>query len=200
MFVPVLESIHSFDDENEHDNERERTSRRHTVDIIQGLFQQLNIKPDELLIQAVGFIILAFMLTKFLIRPINNLLEERTNTIQGKLDDAEKARQEMISMRGEYEQRINNIETEARERIQEATKEAHAARDLLLAEAREQSEKLIERGKEEIQREKDKALVEIRDQVADLAILAAGQIIEKSLDDAAHRALIDDILNDVKMN
>jgi len=160
----------------------------------------LNINSQELLIQVVGFALLAFLLTKFLIRPINALLEERARTIKSNLDEAEKKRQEMVAMRDEYERRIADIESEARERIQEAVRQAHEARDKLLADARAQAERLLERAREEIAREREKAIISLRDQVADLAVDIAGRIIEKSLDESAHRALIDDILNEVRMN
>jgi len=168
--------------------------------LLQGLLEQLNINSQELLIQVVGFALLAFLLTKFLIRPINALLEERARTIKSNLDEAEKKRQEMVAMRDEYERRIADIESEARERIQEAVRQAHEARDKLLADVRAQAERLLERAREEIAREREKAIVSLRDQVADLAVDIAGRIIEKSLDESAHRALIDDILNEVRMN
>lgn len=146
---------------------------------------------------SIGFFVLLFIMMKFAWPAVTKILEERANLIKSRLDDAEARRAEMERMRNDYEQRLTNIETEARERIQSAVQEAHAARDQLLSQARAQSEQILERAKEDVQREKEKALIEIRDRVADLATMAAGQIIRRSIDPAAHRQLIDEVIDAV---
>jgi F-type H+-transporting ATPase subunit b len=106
----------------------------------------------------------------------------------------------MERMRDEYEQRITNIEAEARERIQVAVREAHVARDDLLAQARAQAEQMLERARLEVGHEKEKAMQEIRDLVADLATGAAARILNKELDAQSHRQLIDDVIDSVAKN
>jgi F-type H+-transporting ATPase subunit b len=142
----------------------------------------------------IGFVILYVILSKFAFGPVTKMFEERSITIQSRLDEAEKKRVDMEKMREDYEQRIARIEDEARTRIADAVQAAQAARDEMLTHAREQAERIVARGKEEIQRETDKALVQIRDQVAELVILTASKIIERELDDKAHRELIDDVI------
>ncbi len=159
-----------------------------------GILEQLGIEPHLLIVMAVGFVILYVILAKFAFGPVSKMFEERALVIQRRLDEADQKRVDMETMRGDYEQRIARIEEEARTRIAQAVQEAQAARDEMLAQAREQAERVVQRGKEEIEREKDKALVEIRDQVAELAILTASKIIERELDDKAHRELIDDVI------
>jgi F-type H+-transporting ATPase subunit b len=161
---------------------------------VDAIRQQLGIDLQLLLVMTIGFVILFVILKQFAFAPVTKMFEERTNAIQHRLDDAEQKRVDMEKMRSDYEQRVARIEEEARTRIADAVKEAQAARDEMLAQAREQSERIVARGKEEIEREKNKALVEIRDQVAELAILTASKIIERELDDAAHRELIDDVI------
>lgn len=158
------------------------------------ILEQLGINPPLLLVMAIGFLIVYFILKKFAFGPVSQMFEERSKTIQRQLDEANQKRMEMEKMRDDYERRIAQIEEEARARIAEAVKEAQAARDEMLAQAREQAERIVARGKDEIEREKHKALVEIRDQVAELAILTASKIIERELDEHAHRELIDDVI------
>jgi len=161
------------------------------------LFEQLGIEPRFLLINAISFLILLWLLGKFLYGPINQLLQERQEYVRRQREEAERYREEMQQLRDDYEQRIAHIEREARERIQEAVRQAHVARDQLLAEARAEAESLRERALADIEHEKQKALVEIRDQVVDLALLAAGKIIERELDARAHRAMIENLLERV---
>lgn len=165
-----------------------------------GLLAQLNIKPPLLLVNTVGFLLLWGLLAKFLWKPANQFLAQRQQIIQNNLEEAERQRAEMQRLREEYEQRLADIEQEHRDRIQAAQREAHAARDELLAEARAERDRIVAAGVQEIQREKEKALVEIRDQIADLAILAAAQVIGRELDEPTHRSLIESVIEGIGKN
>lgn len=151
-----------------------------------------------ILLQIAGFFVLFWLLKTFFFGPIGHVIADRERIVRERLDDAELSRIKMNAAREDYEKRIAEIEAEARTKIQEAMKQANAARDEMLAEARVQAEKVAERGKHDLEREREKAEVTLRDKVIDLAILAAGRIIEKSLDANAHRALVDEVLRDVK--
>ena len=164
------------------------------------LFNQLGIDPTHLLIQVLGFLILYWVLSKFLFGPVQNMLATREEQIKSRLSEAEEKRQEMIRMRDDYEARVADIEAESRERIEEAMGQAQVARDELLSHAREQAQRIMERGHAEIQREKEKALVEIRDRVAELAVVTAGQLIRKELDDQTHRQLAEEIIEGIGRN
>lgn len=158
------------------------------------IFASLGIHPVQILMNMVGFAVLFWLLRKFLFAPIGNMLEARNLQIQNDLEQAEQHRRQMAAAQGELEQRLANIETEVRNRIQAAEREAQRLREQLLAEAREERERIVEAGVAELRREREKALVEIRNLVADLSMLAAGKIVEAQLDVEAHRAMIDDIV------
>ncbi len=158
------------------------------------MLENLAINPTHLFVQAAGFLLLFFLLSKFFFGPIGQVLDEREHRVKEKMDEAERNSLEMQKMRDEYQQRIGSIETETRDRIQQAMKEALSAKDELLENAKNEAERLMDRSREEISLEKKKSLMELRDKVADLAILAAEKLIEKSIDDKAHRDLIDDII------
>jgi len=164
------------------------------------LLDQLGINGTHLVIQVLGFLILYWVLSKFLFGPVQTMFSTREHAIKTKLDEAEEKRQEMIRMRDEYEARIADIEAETRHRIEDAMSQAQVARDELLAHAREQAQRIMQRGHAEVQREKEKALVEIRNRVADLAVLTAGQLIRKDLDDSTHRQLAQEIIEGIGRN
>ena len=164
------------------------------------LFSQLGIEPVHLLIQILGFLVLYWLLSKFLFGPVQTMLATREEQIKSRLDEAEEKRQEMIRMRDDYEARVADIEAESRERIEEAMGQAQVARDELLSHAREQAQRIMERGHAEIQREKEKALVEIRDRVAELAVITAGQLIRRELDEPIHRQLAEEIIDGIGRN
>jgi len=158
----------------------------------------LNIDPRVLLIQIGGFVILLIVFKRYLFGPIAQVLESRRQEIASAYEEAEKERTSAAGLRADYEQRLRQIETEARERIQAAIKEGQQHRDALIAEARTEAERILRRGQEELERELAKARIQLREEVVDLAIESARRLIERSLDDAAHRRLVADFISSIE--
>jgi len=154
----------------------------------------LGINPQAILISIVGFLILMTVLVKFAFGPLFKMLEARQTHIQGNIDEAQARRDEMVRLQHDYEDRLAKIEDEARDKIQAAVRDAQAARDEILAKAKTDSEVIVERARQEIEQEKRKALIEMRDQVAELAIGAASRVVKTNLDGANHARLIDDVI------
>jgi F-type H+-transporting ATPase subunit b len=89
------------------------------------------------------------------------------------------------------------IEAEGRERIQNAVKEAQALRDNIVADARKQAETIVEQGRTESERERQKAFLEMRQQLVTLTVAAAGKVIGETLDAQRHGKLVDDFIGNV---
>jgi F-type H+-transporting ATPase subunit b len=157
----------------------------------------LNISWQALAAQIIAFLLLIWVMQKYLFGPVNAVLEARQSDIQSTLDRIAADRQAMEQMRTDYERRIAGVEAEAREKIQAAIKEAQGMKDEIVGSARAESERIVTRGREEIEREKNKALAELRTHVADLAISAAGKVLGRAIDERAHRDLINDFVNQV---
>jgi F-type H+-transporting ATPase subunit b len=164
------------------------------------ILNSFGIDPTFLLIQIIGFLVLIFILSKFAFGPIYKMLEARQGTIRGNLDEAENRRNEMVRLQHEYEERLAKIEEEARDKIQGAVKEAQAARDEILTKAREESTRIVERGQQEIDSERAKAMVEMRNQIAEMAIAAATQAVRGNLNAQNHSALIEQAINSIGSN
>jgi F-type H+-transporting ATPase subunit b len=157
----------------------------------------LHLSWQVLVAQAMAFGLLVWVLGKFLFRPIQGILAARQDEVRSTLEQAAADRRAMEQSRREYEQRLATIEAEAREKIQGALKEAQVLKDEVIASAHADAERIVRRGEEEIRREKEKALVELREQVADMAVMAAGKILGSAIDDRQHRALIQDFVSKV---
>ncbi len=158
------------------------------------MLDAFGIDAKFILVQAVGFLILVFVLAKYTFGPIYNLLQARQDKIRHDLDEAESRRVEMQRLQREYEERLAQIEDEARDKIQAAVKEAQAAREELIARAQEDSQRIARRGLEDIEREREKAMAEMRDQLAELAVTAASRVIKRNLDAQSHTQLIDEVI------
>lgn len=161
------------------------------------IMHQLGIEPATIVVEMVGFVLLLLLLKRFLWGPVTEYLEGRRQDIAQTYEKVEQTRQEMERLRGEYEQRLANIEAEARAQIQQAVKEAQQVREQILAEARQQAEKMVRDAQETIRYERQKALAEMRAQVVDLTLLATGKILQESMDDVRHRKMVEDFINQV---
>ncbi len=159
-----------------------------------GLLEDLNINPAAILVNIVGFLLLLALLRRFLFQPVGNLLAQRQRDISDTYDQLEADRRQMEALRADYEQRLTGIEAEAREKIQGAIKDAQSARDQIIQEAHVRSREMITRAEQEIQRERDQALITLRQQVVELAMGAATKVIGDSLDETRQRRLIDDFI------
>src|SRR5262245_53357268 len=99
----------------------------------------LNISWQALVAQIIAFLLLIWVMSKYLFGPVNAVLEARQGEIQSTLDRIAADRQAMEQMRSEYEQRIAGVEAEAREKIQAAIKEAQAMKDEIVGSARSEA-------------------------------------------------------------
>ena len=161
------------------------------------ILDQLGITPQLLITQIIGFLILMVVLQQvFTFKQIFGILDQRQADIQATYDQLDATARRWKQTRREYEQRLAGIEAEAREKIQAAVKEAQALRDNLIADAQKQAEAIIERGRNESERERQKAFLEMRQQVVALAIAAAGKVVGESLNDARHTKLVDDFISE----
>ena len=157
----------------------------------------LAVSPALIITQIVGFLILLWVLNRFVFKPIFAVLDERQKAIQDTYDQMDEDRRRMEETRRQYEERLANIEAEARERIQAAVKEAQALRDDLIADARQNAEAITVSARNEAERERQKAFLEMRQQVVALAVAAAGKVVGDSLDSPRHTKLVDDFISEV---
>jgi F-type H+-transporting ATPase subunit b len=159
------------------------------------LLSSLNIDWKALIFNIVGFLLLLKVADKMVFKPIGRVLEERQQDVRVTYDKLESEQQQMQQLKADYEQRLAGIEAEAREKIQSAIKEAQGARDQIVSEAQTRSREMITRAEQEVQREKEQALIAIREQVVSLALGAATKIIGDGLDENRQRKLISEFIN-----
>ena len=159
--------------------------------------QQLGITPALLITQIVGFLILLFLLNRFMFKPIFGILDQRQADIKATYDQLEADRARMEETRRQYEQRLANIEAEVREKIQAAVQEAQALRDNLVADARQQAETIVSQGRNDSERERQAAFLEMRGQIVAIAMAAASKVVGENLNDARQTKMVDDFIGSV---
>lgn len=159
------------------------------------LLRTLNIEPSAVLVNIVGFILLWIVCRKLVFIPIGKVLTERQTDITKTYDQLDNDRRQMEALKSDYEKRLAAIEAEAREKIQSAIKDAQAARDQIMTEANSRSREMITRAEEEVNREREQAMITLREQVVNLALGAATKVVGDSLDENRQRQLIANFIN-----
>lgn len=147
------------------------------------------------------FLILLVLLKKMAWAPILKMIKERENSIENALASAEKAKEEMKSLKSENER----ILTEARNERDIMLKEAREIKDKIIAEAKttavKEGERLVKTARENIQNEKMAAVTELKNQVAVLSIEIAEKILKTELSsDEKQKTLVKTLLQDVNLN
>jgi F-type H+-transporting ATPase subunit b len=158
------------------------------------------MNPGLIIWTTVTFVILAAVLAKFAWKPMLKMLGEREDQIRDALAQAEKARTDAAEMMKQNEKNLTRAEAEYQKMIREGRALAEKLKDDIVAKARQQGEQELKRANEEIQRNLESAKLQLRSEVADLAIRAAEKILDETLDEAKQKNLVDKFINQLPKN
>ena len=161
------------------------------------------VKPEFGLVfwMTVSFLIVVFILSKFAWGPILNSLKERETSIEDSLNAAKKAKDEVANMKSENEQLLKQARNERDMMLKEARETKDAIVNEARAKAQSEADRMIATARETIQNEKMAAITELKNQVATLSIEIAEKVIRQQLaSDDKQKALVNDLLKDVKLN
>jgi F-type H+-transporting ATPase subunit b len=159
-------------------------------------FEGIGINGGLLLTQIVTFVILLLLLRVVAYKPIMRMLDERSNKVKESVEQAEAVQAQSAQAEEQLKKQLEEAGRESQERISRAVKAGEEVKQRAQDDAKKEAETLIERARAEIQRERDEAVQEVRREFADLTVLAAGKVIERSLDKEAHRDLIEKVLEE----
>lgn len=146
----------------------------------------------SLIVQAINFLILLFILQRLLYKPFLAKMGERTAAIQKSLDEAQAARAEATRQQEENETRLRAAHSEAAAIRAQAMKEAAEEQKRLVEAARAESQRLVESAKAQMDADVRRAREELRREVADLATAVAEKLVRRSLRDEDHRRIVAD--------
>lgn len=152
-----------------------------------------------LIAQLITFLVTLGLLYRLAWGPLLRLLNARRARIQEGLEAAEQAKREREKAEQEYRAKLEDAGKEAQKVIDQAQRIGESLRQELEAKAKEQADQIVSRAKNEIGLERERAVQDLRAQVADLAVLAAGRIIGESLDPKKHRELIDRAIEEAEV-
>ena len=161
-------------------------------------FEAFGVDLPKLIFQIVNFLLLLYLLNRFLFKRVFALLDERQARISKGLEDAEAAARDRELARAEREAALSEARKEAAEMLARANKIADDTRKEILETARTDAEQVTERARQEINAEKERAMAELRAEVADLALAAAGKLVRREMDTDTQRRLVEEFLAEVQ--
>ncbi|HUE75248.1 MAG TPA: F0F1 ATP synthase subunit B [Chloroflexota bacterium] len=156
--------------------------------------EALGINAPGLLAQIINFFLLLVLLRLVAYKPIMNMLDQRAARIRESMDRAESVQREAQRMEQEFAERVAEARREGQAIVTNANQIAQRIQTESREKASQDAEAFLTRAREQIDRERERAIAELRSQVADLAILAASKVVERSLDEKQHYELIDRVL------
>ena len=157
----------------------------------------VTLVPWTFIIQIINLFIQVYLIKKFLFKPINDILEKRKNLADKVIREARQAQEEADSLKSQYEGSLTIAHAEAAQIVSDAQKEAQNKAEILVKEAEQEAMSIKAKATADIEQERKKAVNEAKDEIGSLAMEIAGKVVEKEINEADHKKLIDDFISKV---
>lgn len=131
------------------------------------------------------------------VKPVLAIMDKRNKYINNEIDEAEKNRKSAEEYLARQKDELDKVREESRAMIEQAKKQASAEAQSIVDAAKNRSDLLIKDAHEEINREKEKAVASIRDEVADLSVLLTSKLLEKEINAKDYSKEIDQLMKQV---
>ncbi len=147
--------------------------------------------------QSITFVVFVWFCLKFVWPPIMNALHERQKKIADGIAAAERGVHEQELAEKKAVETIHAAKEQANEIIGQAQKRASEIVDEAKSDAREEGERLVTAAKAEIEQEVNRAKEQLRSQVASIAVVGAGKVLKREIDDKAHSDMLDELVTEI---
>jgi len=145
---------------------------------------------STLLWQVFNFLVLLWLLKRYLYGPIKEILDKREKTIKNEIEEAEQKHEEAMELKKEYKAELKRARDKSSDIIDKAERRARERAKEIISKAKKQAEKIEEDKLAEIEQAKVEARKEIRNEFTDVTLKAAAQMIGKELDREKHEELM----------
>ena len=153
------------------------------------------VADNCLMIIAIFFLFL--IMSKMLFNPARKMLNGRKEKIENELQSAKNDMEEAQRLKEEYESRLQNIDREAESILSEARKKALGNENQIIANAKEEAARILERARVEAELEKQKMSDDIKKEIVSVASLMAGKVVSASINTAVQDQLVEETLKEM---
>ena len=157
----------------------------------------VSIVPWTFIAQILNLFIQMYLIKRFLFKPIKEVLEKRRALADQEIREDREAKEEADGLKVQYEEGLANARVEAAQIVQSAQKEAQLKADETVRQAQEQAAGIRRKAEADIAQEKKKAINEVKDEIGGIAMDIAGKVVEKEINEADHKNLIDEFIKNV---
>ena len=152
---------------------------------------------NELVWGTIAFLLLLFLMYRTVFPSINKAYKDRRANIEGKLEQAEREREEAEQLLEHYRRRLRDAEDETQRILEEARSNAERVRRDLLAKAEADAGRELDRARLAIRAERDQAIRQLRNEVGTLAVELATRVVGDSLDRERQLRLVDEYIEEL---
>jgi F-type H+-transporting ATPase subunit b len=152
------------------------------------------LDTSQIVAQIISFLILFFILRGLVWKRFLKLLDDRKERVAHDFKEIEDSKSDIVKLKAYYEAHLDKIEQIAKDRIEEAVSEGKRIAEEIRENANREALQIIEKSNEAIKAELSRAREEFRDEIVDLAIGAAGKVIEEKLTEDEDRNIVEDFL------
>ena len=156
----------------------------------------LVVHPFWVLVSIVNFLVILYLLRRYLWGPILTVLVNRAQKIREGLAMAEAAKAERDRLKAEAERLLADARRDAQAIAERMTKAAEAAAGEIRIDAKKEADRIRERGRQDAKQLHDQALAQLRSELAGMVVLAASRVLGREVNAEQHRALIERSLDE----
>lgn len=142
-------------------------------------------------------LILFLVIKHFLFDKVNAILEARKNEVEKTYEDADEALKNAKELETEYTEKLAGAKEESAEIIRNATKKAQLRSDEIIGEAKNEAHGIMTKANADIEKEKKRAVNQIKDEISDIAVSIAEKVVSKEIDPKTHEELIESFIDGI---
>ncbi len=151
----------------------------------------------NLLFTIINLVVLYFLLRKFLIGPVHNIMDQRKQMIMGDLENAKHIQEEADQLKAKYESAISNAKSESEQILSDAKRSAKAESDRILGEADQKADQMMQKARETIEIERKQTFAAMKSEIAGLAMDVAKKTIGANTEALDNKDIYDQFLDEV---
>lgn len=158
----------------------------------------MELYPLDILIHIINIVVLFLLLRLILFKPVSRFLSERSERINAQLSDAETRLNEAEALKQEYQKQLDKAVEEGHDVVRASKTKASQEAQLILTEAKGQTDRMFDEAQARIAKEKDRALEQMHQEVAQLSVDIAARILKREITETDNMALAEEFFREMR--
>jgi F-type H+-transporting ATPase subunit b len=158
----------------------------------------MNLEWQQVLTHIIGFLATVWLLKKFAWKPLLGMMDERRQKIVDEFKQIDNEKEAAEKLKGQYEDKLKNIEAERRQKIAEAANEANKLASDIKMHAQAEARGIVNRTTEQLKRDVDSAKAQLKEDMVKITLLAAEKLLHEKLDASKERQLIGKFIDGIE--